>query len=253
MKRALVAVLMVAGCRGPTDTLDDSLTPLADAGNTLDAGDCSIQWLATPQALAASPRANQVAEYLALEGAENEFVVGDATAARADAEYTSLRSQITGVQFIPENASTLRCSLDDAGTAAFAAGEYHDWDCLNRAYRAPPPAYRGFNEAVIAFNPIIDVNQLAPFYLALPHVTQCYPEPVGVLTACGYRADLCLRRDDDAGTWQWLGFTESSTCARDFYRLTTQRDGGSVFEFSPRDAGVPGQWFAENAYCAARL
>lgn len=287
MKRLLLAVVVVlAGCVRPSDNLDDSLAPIvrdggadaghadagetfdaghADAGDTLDAGSeldggtevdagepfdagaCVITWLATPAELAASPRANPAAELLALEGSETEFMVSDATYARALAEWTMITVLAPDAGVIPRNASGMIFTLDDAGAAAPTAGQFHEWDCLNWAYRGTPHAIGQWG--FVEFAPLVNVDLLAPQYLSLPHIIAYEPNLFGVIDSA---PDTCVRRDDDAGTWSWLGYTLVPDTDQ-FFRMTTERDGGATFERWPRDAGMPWPWLLENDYCKQRL
>lgn len=275
MKRLLLAVVVLAGCVRPSHNLDDSLSPVVrdggtdagatldagaepdageldagptpDAGMPFDAGACVIDWLATPTELAASPRANLPVEYVALEGSETDFVVSDATYERALVEWTTIVTLMPDAGILPRNASGLIFTLDDAGVAQLTTGQFHEWDCLNWAYRGTPRAIGQWG--FVEFAPVVNVDLLAPLYLSLPHITAYEPNLFGVID---FTPDTCVQRDDDGGTWRWLGYTLSSTDDA-FFRMTTERDGGATFERWPRDAGLPWPWLVENDYCKQRL
>ncbi len=229
-----------------------------DAGSTVvdlfDAGHCSIQWLAPQQELAKSPRADPFAEYLAREGSP-EFMVDDVAYTRAVVEWAELKNRVPTASYRPRDLTSVIFTLDTKGYEQIANGTFYEWDCLNWAYRATVTnSSIGY---VVDFGPVIDVDQVAQLYLATQRVTSYMPNYLGTFVGCTSGVDTCLARDDDAGTWKWLGYTETPApngfCERAFFRMTTEIDAGLTFESLPVDAGTPWQWITDNEYCRQRL
>lgn len=226
----------------------------ADAG-TYDAGLCTLVTRAPASELAKSPRANPSLELLVLHGAPWLFVVDDATYARVEQEWAQWGEPDGGRPgFIASWGSTLDLRFDATGSAEVNAGTYRAWDCLNAAYRGTPTHFTlsGGTLAFVTLEPVVSLPQLGSDYAALPHVVSVKPDPFGICAACGCNTDTCLDLDPDAGTWVWLGYSESNHCEHRWLRRQTEADGGSRLELWT-DAGLPRHWLDQSPRCWDQL
>lgn len=262
---AILGLLLLATCTVPVRELTEGIDAGAADGGTADGGlrdagardsgfDLSACHL-TPRAalsdLAKTPRADPFLELLILHGAPWLFVVDDETYARAAKDQALIDAVDAGrVGFFPSWGGGLDLQFDDAGAAQIEAGRYDAWACLNGLYRGMPTTHSGTlaRNAFIEFAPVVSLPQLLPDYGALPHVTAAYAEGFGSCAACGCEIDTCLDLSRDGGTWVWIWYTETSTCARAYYRLRSEVDGGSLLETWP-DAGLPRPWLDANPVC----
>lgn len=231
---------------GPVDS------GISDAGHTRhDAGMCWVPPHTDAGELAKTPRANPYAEVLVIEST-GQFVADDETYARVVLDLPRLAVIDGGTfpaRFLPDFVPNVLMMFDDAGFIEVASGAYSAWDCLNRTYDGDIHVF-SFRFAYVELHKVVDVRVLAAEYGALPHVTIAEPDSAIVFDTCGYDNDFCL--DVDGGVFNYLGWVDKSDCARVWFRLTSQPDGGSSLEV--RDAGLSGDdWMDELPGCASRL
>lgn len=254
----------IGGAIEPAQTKPDAGVTARDAGSPFDAGSvvplpdggCPGPRFATREALARSPRLNDLAE-LAIVESGDQFVSDDETYRRAAADLALLQSVDAGpsnaLGFVPDFLSSLIVSFTpDAGL--ITDGGYTAWECLNEAYLGQPTLHDevglGWKWAVIDFKPVIDVTRLVPEYGSLPAIQ--FAEPNGLIfgIGCGSPSDLCLELGAD-GQFTWLAQLVESRCAETVWlRLRSQADGGRDLE---RANTPPTAWFEAAPRCAMRL
>ena len=113
----------------------------SDEGSTESASSalqCSeYEPLASPAAIAKTPRPNKAAELLALE-VSGEFVAPDALYERIrdDLEQiVAIDSDLARIRpKTPDDPTGVSLLLDEQAFDAHQRGDYHEWDCLNAAY-----------------------------------------------------------------------------------------------------------------------
>ncbi|GMU61881.1 MAG: hypothetical protein AMXMBFR34_36440 [Myxococcaceae bacterium] len=221
-------------------------------GPDFDAGACGLL-RPPPPGVASSPRGDGYLELLILHGAPWLEVVDEDTFARAERELAALRADGGPQRFIPTWGNGLMLWLDDAGTALLRARAYHEWDCLNWAWRGTPqfwPWTGVLDDYVfVRIEPVVRLSTLALDYAALPHVLDVTPDAYGICAACGCAADSCLDLGD-GGTWTWLWYSEDNQCGRDWFRAQSEVDGGLTIARWPSDAGpFPRPWFDSAERC----
>lgn len=268
MRRFLI-IFVVASCgrTGIGGALEpapvDAGVTARDAGSPFDAGSlvrlpdggCPGPRFATREALAQSPRVNDLAE-LAIVESGDQFVSDEATYRRAAADLAVLQrvdaGPTNGLGFEPYFLSSVIVSFNpDAGRVT--DGGYTAWECLNDAYRGQPTLHDevvlGWKWAEINFEPVIDVTRLVPEYAGLPAIQ--FAEPNGVFSGIGCgSSDLCLELGAD-GQFTWLAQLVEFRCAETVWlRLRSQADGGRELE---RTNAAPTHWFEAAPRCAMRL
>jgi hypothetical protein len=129
----------------------------------------------TAAEIAATPRADETAERLAL-------VLGGSLTAwpwlydRVHADLKSIRDQQTdlaSVGFLPPiPPSDLILTLSQEAYAQAKAGTYHAWDCLNGWYSADPELLDGLGVVLLHLRGQFDVRRLQKEYGALPGISR---------------------------------------------------------------------------------
>jgi hypothetical protein len=166
--------------------------------------DCTgIVPLASAEELAAPPRPDADAEWLAVEAGDS-FLADEAIYARAHRDLAALRSAhpaFAGSHVYGEAdglGHVIAVELTDAAFALAMAGEWHGWDCLNAAYGAEAPApWSKHGHPPIFSVPLPDRRArhdlLAAQYAELPDVTASFP-----WGTAGDFPDVCLSIEGDA-------------------------------------------------------
>ncbi|MFZ5444097.1 MAG: hypothetical protein ACOZQL_29140, partial [Myxococcota bacterium] len=228
-------------------TVDAGRSPFAP---DFDAGACPPLLHPVPPGAAVSPRADPIAELMVLHADPSRWFVDDASYERVLRDRALIEQLDAGpLNYIPTWGFSLLLQFD----APLRLREYHAWDCLNWAWRGAPnisewdPPTTTRDHVFVTIAPIVSLPQLAEDYATLPHVTSVSQNGFGVVAWCGAAADSCLTIDGQR--WRWLWYTESRSCARQWYRLETRDDGGiAVFE-RWTDGGLPTPWLDEVPSC----
>jgi hypothetical protein len=179
--------------------------------------DCTgIVPLASAEDLAASPRPDADAEWLAVEAGDS-FLADEAIYARAHRDLAALRAAH------PAFAEThvygkadglgpvIAVELTDAAFTLAMSGEWHGWDCLNSTYGAAAPTPWGNGHPPIFSVSLPDRparhDLLAAQYAELPDVTASFP-----WSSAGDFPDVCLSIEGDAYAYVFVEPTGLDHC-----------------------------------------
>lgn len=182
--RILVGCLLVllGGC---------NLDSTGDLNAKFDPGTgCSTRAVPPPDLVkidtSATPRANPVAEVLALE-ASGEFIAPEALYQRVDAELTGLRAGFTDIPLAPCLNVGLIVGFTQSAGDAVRNGEYDAWNPLNEKLRGSVDRFLATGHALLVFDGVYNVNNLADAYGSLPGV-----ESANGNSFAGDGSDTCL-------------------------------------------------------------
>jgi hypothetical protein len=216
------------------ESIPDAGSPDADAREV--SGDCP-PGIAAAAELAATPRADENLELLALKVSPGKLVADEAAYQRVVRDVGAIRAKapaLAKISLFPYRDGrriTLTVPVDTA--TQMEAGTYHAWDCLNDTYGAVLPAeYIRIGNAPEAFvslktKGIYAMPLLAAEYRRLPGVMH-----VDDITLGGDGPTICLT--GGASTWHYL-FDDASGdcpagCIDHAYRHFTTDTAGTVTE-----------------------
>ena len=219
--------------------------------------------LDSPEALAATPRANADAEVLAYE-ATGRLTAPEDVYQRVVADLAQIRAHdpaLEAVHAVPTNpvlgaeiTPNLDLTFDDAGIAEVIAGTYPDWRCPNRYYGATPspPNIRWASVGVTFGDRRYDPALIRSVYAELPHVELVINDG-----RQGQLSDACLSIAGEAYDYVFAIASQcgaDNTCfMREFHGYRS--DGSSIVELGrftfPGDARPA--WFTALAECTAHI
>ena len=151
-------------------------------------------------AIAASPRADQNLELLALRLDAGEVVATQATYDRVIADVTAIRALAPALAdvgyFPPHDGKTLLVQPSEQVFKLIEAGQYSAWDCLNEFYGLtsiePQRFSIGSSFVLVKLKGLYDLALLAGVYAQLPGITSVEPDGFG-----GDNAKICAARAGD--------------------------------------------------------
>ena len=190
----------------------------------------------TPAEIAATPRADEEAELVAL------FLGGGLTAPQAlyqrvREDLAALRAahpEVAGAHYAPpHDGRTLLFTFDPATADAVRAGTYAGWSCLNDWYGAVEIFAYTFDGAFVEFAGLFDTERIAPEYALLPGVQTAEPN----LAARGLPFTPYLCPIGVGDTLHYFTQTGGAT-ARTIRHFTSQPGG------APQPAGI---WMPDTA------
>jgi hypothetical protein len=155
--------------------------------------------LGSAEELAATPRADEDLEALALSLEPERMTASPATHDRVASDVTAIRTLTPALADVGYRggyeARSLYIGLSSIGAQSIAAGEYSAWDCLNDAYRAGEPrlAQSFSSQSVyLELGGIFNLLRIAELYAELPEVTEASPS-----YRTGGGSTLCAVRDGE--------------------------------------------------------
>jgi hypothetical protein len=276
----LAAMLGALACGGSTavstasqghgdagEVPDDGGEPSHDAGSVpvgSDASDAAFGCgpaLATPNELAATPRADVNLELLALKLSPGRIVANEVTYQRVVRDITAIRAtrpDLAGIKFFASHdgkSITLTVPVDTS--MQMQSGGYHAWDCLNQTYGATMPfEYVRIGAAAEVFvfaklEGIYATNLLAAEYGRLPGVTHAEGDGVG-----GDGPTICATTGD--AVWHYVFDAAGGDCPAGctehaYSHFTTASDGAvTALETFSTMSGMPRPaWVTQYASSAA--
>jgi len=133
--------------------------------------------LGSPDDLAATPRADENLEFLALSVEPDAVVASQANYERVVADVAAIRALVPDLASIeyrpPHDAGNVQLSLDDAGLTAWGMGAFAGLECLNEALGA---TLTGVMDNWDLYSPRLVLRGIH----AMPRVEQLYEELPGV-------------------------------------------------------------------------
>jgi hypothetical protein len=155
--------------------------------------------VSTAEELAATPRADENLELLALSLEPERITATSETYERVVADVSAIRRlepELAEIgYFPPHDGKTLYLGLTDLAAQSVSAGQYSAWDCLNDVYGLTSITTNdifGRAYALVELHGIYDIRRLAELYAQLPGVNTAEPDAFG-----GDGPTLCVKRAGD--------------------------------------------------------
>jgi hypothetical protein len=192
---------------------------------------CGDVGLGTPEEIAATPRADENLELLALSMSAGvtatqtvyDRVVRDVAAIR------TLEPSVAHIgYFAPHDGKSLILGVDAATRAAIEEGTYAAWDCLNEHYGFVSAEVLGNIDFVtLTLKGIYDLELIGPEYETLEGIDVADPNLVG-----GDGPTICVYADEVQ--WHWVLDDASGDCPagcteHDYWYFTTTGAGETAF------------------------
>jgi len=211
-------------------------------------GPCEdYEGLATPEEVAATPRADAEVEVLALR-AGDVLLASDDVYARVARDLAAIRADYTDVASITArmraNPSSVLVLFDDATIDDVEAGTYTAWDCPNALYGATDIGDPVFNGVTIRFEGRFEPEILGTEYATLPGVTSA-----GASVGIGDGDDISIDVEGDTYSWifsQGSGDCQAGCINHDYWGFTTNADGDITYEGTSVDDSLDRGWLEEH-------
>jgi hypothetical protein len=149
--------------------------------------------------LAATPRADENLELLALSLEPERMTASSSTYDRVVSDVAAIRALTPGLADIGFRSGyagmSLYVQVTSIGAQSIAAGDYTAWDCLNDAYKAGPPQLTdglAAHSASVQLGGVFNLPLVADLYAQLPEVILTEPS-----SAIGDGSTLCAVRDGE--------------------------------------------------------
>jgi hypothetical protein len=175
-------------------------------------GECPSD-LPSQTELAATPRADENLELLALKLTPGKIIANQATYDRVIRDVETIRAQqpeLKGIRFYPAgDGRTLMLAVSAETLSEMQRGDYHSWDCLNATYYAKEPFTYSTGGApasvTLELRGIYAIALLAADYARLPGVMSATPGVGG-----GDGPTICVTPTSD--TWHYVFDAASGDC-----------------------------------------
>jgi hypothetical protein len=155
-------------------------------------GPC-VMPLGTAAEIAATPRADESLEMLALRVDSGRVTASEETYARVGADIAAIRGaqpELADIGHFPrDDGKALLLALDDLTALSFAKHEYTAWDCLNDFYGLESLEPVSASYALLTLKGNYDLELLAGLYLQLPGIRGASANQSG-----GNGPTICARR-----------------------------------------------------------